>query len=46
VRVFEQGSGASLVQAELFPDISIGDAPATDTVAAAPGASPPNGATP
>jgi len=30
VRVFERGSGASAVQAELFPDISIGDAPATD----------------
>src|SRR6186713_2943017 len=28
VRVFEQGSGAQTFQAELFPDISIGDAPA------------------
>src|ERR1041384_3644914 len=28
VRVFEQGSGAATMQAELFPDISIGDAPA------------------
>ena len=27
VRVFEQGTGASTVQAELFPDISMGDAP-------------------
>ena len=30
VRVFENGSGPALVQAELFPDISIGQAPATD----------------
>ena len=37
VRVFEAGSGANVVQAELFPDISIGDAPATD---APPGAAP------
>ena len=37
VRVFESGQGASLVQAELFPDISIGDAPAAD---APPGAAP------
>src|SRR5246127_3173211 len=29
VRVFEVGQGMSTVQAELFPDISIGDAPAT-----------------
>ena len=27
VRVFETGEGMNLVQAELFPDISIGDAP-------------------
>ena len=27
VRVFETGEGLSLVQAELFPDVSIGDAP-------------------
>ena len=33
VRVFEAGQGANTVQAELFPDISIGDAPA-------PGAEP------
>jgi hypothetical protein len=38
VRVFEQGSGLELVQAELFPDISIGDAPATDAAAPAPAA--------
>ena len=37
VRVFETGEGANVVQAELFPDISIGDAPATD---APPGAAP------
>ena len=37
-RVFEVSQGLNTVQAELFPDISIGDAPATDTppVAAAP----------
>jgi biopolymer transport protein ExbD len=33
VRVFEQGSGAQTVQAELFPDISIGDAPAATPTA-------------
>jgi biopolymer transport protein ExbD len=38
VRVFEQGVGANLVQAELFPDISMGDAPATDATVAAAGA--------
>ena len=44
VRVFETGEGANVVQAELFPDISIGDAPASDDAAAAPasGASPPS----
>jgi hypothetical protein len=36
VRVFEVSQGLNTVQAELFPDVSIGDAPATD---AAPGAS-------
>ena len=46
VRVFEEGSGASLVQAELFPDISIGDAPAPDTVAASPATTPASGASP
>jgi biopolymer transport protein ExbD len=37
-RVFEVSQGLNTVQAELFPDISIGDAPATDTppVAAVP----------
>ena len=29
-RVFEVSQGLNTVQAELFPDISIGDAPATD----------------
>jgi len=43
VRVFEVGQGMSTVQAELFPDISIGDAPPTTeapagTAAAVPGA--------
>ena len=46
VRVFETGSGLNLVQAELFPDISIGDAPATDTVAASPATTPASGASP
>ena len=42
VRVFEQGSGAQTFQAELFPDISIGDAPAaTPANAPAPAASIP-----
>jgi biopolymer transport protein ExbD len=38
VRVFEITQGTNTIQAEAFPDISIGDAPATDTppVAAAP----------
>src|SRR5215469_1078203 len=38
VRVFETGEGANLVQAELFPDISIGDAPLGEAAAPAPGA--------
>jgi biopolymer transport protein ExbD len=38
VRVFEAGQGMNTVQAELFPDISIGDAPSTE---AAPGAAAP-----
>jgi biopolymer transport protein ExbD len=46
VRVFEEGSGANLVQAELFPDISIGDAPAPDTAAATPATTPASGASP
>jgi biopolymer transport protein ExbD len=32
VRVFEVRQGLNTVQAELFPDVSIGDAPATDEV--------------
>jgi biopolymer transport protein ExbD len=32
VRVFEVSQGLNTVQAELFPDVSIGDAPATDEV--------------
>ena len=43
VRVFEEGQGIQMVQAELFPDISIGDAPAGDD---APGAAPAAGLTP
>jgi biopolymer transport protein ExbD len=38
VRVFEVGQGMSTVQAELFPDISIGDAPSTTEPP--PGAAP------
>ncbi|HXB18960.1 MAG TPA: biopolymer transporter ExbD [Steroidobacteraceae bacterium] len=43
LRVFEVGQGMSTVQAELFPDISIGDAPSTTEapVAAAPVAGTP-----
>ena len=42
VRVFEQGTGAAMIQAELFPDISIGDAPAaTPGNAPAPAAAVP-----
>jgi biopolymer transport protein ExbD len=46
VRVFETGSGLSAIQAELFPDISIGDAPRTDAAAAAPATTPGKGAPP
>ena len=42
VRVFEVSQGMGTVQAELFPDISLGDAPAPD--AAPPVAAPANGA--
>jgi hypothetical protein len=42
--VFETGSGLGSVQEELFPDISIGDAPATDAAAAAPATAPAKGA--
>jgi hypothetical protein len=34
VRVFETGEGLNLIQAELFPDISIGDAPPAEGGAA------------
>ncbi|HUO19906.1 MAG TPA: biopolymer transporter ExbD [Steroidobacteraceae bacterium] len=44
VRVFEVGQGINTVQAELFPDISIGDAPSTSE--AAPGAGAPVAAAP
>ena len=44
VRVFEVKQGLNTVQAELFPDISMGDAPAIDSTttgaAAAPAAAP------
>ena len=42
VRVFEAGEGVNTVQAELFPDISIGDAPDTGAapLAAAPATTP------
>jgi len=41
VRVFEVKDGQNTVQAELFPDISMGDAPAVDAPpAATPGAAP------
>ncbi|HEV2230339.1 MAG TPA: biopolymer transporter ExbD [Steroidobacteraceae bacterium] len=43
VRVFEAGQGMNTVQAELFPDISIGDAPSTTE---APGAAAPVAAAP
>ncbi len=45
VRVFEVTQGMTTVQAELFPDISIGDAPATEgtpPVAAAPAPAAPS----
>jgi biopolymer transport protein ExbD len=35
LRIVEQRQGATLVQAELFPNVSIGDAPATDAPAGA-----------
>jgi biopolymer transport protein ExbD len=34
IRILEQRQGIQLVQAELFPDVSIGDAPETDAPAA------------
>ncbi len=36
VRVFEQKDGANTIQAELFPDVSIGDAPVGDDQPGAP----------
>ena len=39
LRIVEQKQGGTTVQAELFPNVSIGDAPATDAPAA-PGARP------
>src|SRR5262249_40772117 len=45
-RVFGDGPGANLVQADLSPDISIGDAPATDSVAGAPAPGSVNGVSP
>jgi biopolymer transport protein ExbD len=39
-RVFEVSQGINTVQAELFPDISIGDAPATDAPPVAGGPAP------
>jgi biopolymer transport protein ExbD len=39
-RVFEASQGLTTVQAELFPDISIGDAPASDDSPAAGGPAP------
>jgi biopolymer transport protein ExbD len=45
VRLFESSEGLQTVQAELFPDISIGDAPAMNVPVAAPAdGSPPAGA--
>ena len=44
VRVFEVEQGANSVQAELFPDISIGDAPAADTASQGAPAAAPEGA--
>jgi biopolymer transport protein ExbD len=46
VRVFETGEGPNIVQAELFPDISIGDAPAATEGAAPVMAAPPAAAAP
>jgi biopolymer transport protein ExbD len=45
VRLYETSEGLSTVQAELFPDISIGDAPAMNVPVEAPAAgAPPPGA--
>jgi biopolymer transport protein ExbD len=45
VRVFEVGQGINTAQAELFPDISIGDAPALEEAAAVPAGTTPAPAT-
>jgi biopolymer transport protein ExbD len=39
-RVLEVNAGLEIAQYELFPDVSLGDAPAADAVAPAPGAAP------
>jgi hypothetical protein len=40
-RVFEANAGLNVVQYELFPDVSLGDAPAlADNAAAPPGVQP------
>jgi biopolymer transport protein ExbD len=46
VRVFEAGEGVNTVQAELFPDISIGDAPAAEPSAEGAAPAGPPGAAP
>jgi biopolymer transport protein ExbD len=43
VRVFEVSQGMNTVQAELFPDISLGDAPAIQEPAPAPAVAPADG---
>jgi biopolymer transport protein ExbD len=43
VRVFEAKQGLSTIQAELFPDISIGDAPAPDVAPGAAATAPARG---
>jgi hypothetical protein len=40
VRVFEVKEGPNTTQAELFPDISMGDAPAVDAQPGTTGAAP------
>jgi hypothetical protein len=40
VRILEQKQGTTLVQGELFPNVSIGDAPATDAAVNAAGQRP------
>jgi biopolymer transport protein ExbD len=43
-RVFETKQGIATIQAELFPDISMGDAPAADAPPGSPGAGSPSAA--